>query len=250
MPDTFIPLSEVEWVEQLVCDRYKVKVPKFLVDAHKWWGWWEKERFASMEKNLKQRDILFDIGAETGWISAIYAQFVGAENMCLFEPTPEVWPTIKATWKENDLPTPLYACWGLVSNVDGPPMPVTWGSISVRGWPACAYDKVLLENVKYNHIDEDAHHRPQITLDRFIEVTGIQPSAITIDVEGAELLVLQGAKNTLQTVRPLVWVSLHEGLTRPGVEPKNQDVINFMAKQGYDGTLLGVDHETHYLFRP
>lgn len=64
MPDTFIPLSEVEWVEQLVCDRYKVKIPKFLADYNQWWGDWEKERFRSMEENLKRGDILFDVGAE------------------------------------------------------------------------------------------------------------------------------------------------------------------------------------------
>lgn len=252
MPDVFKPLAEVEWVEQLVCDRYKVKIPTFLANAHDWWGSWEKERFASMEQNLKYGDILFDIGAETGWISAIYAQFVGAENMCLFEPTPEVWPAIRATWLKNYMLYPKSTCCALVSDTDrdNVTLRIELDDPVPGHWPSAAYGESLLENVKYNHIDEDWERRPQITLDSFVGLTNIEPRGITIDVEGAELLVLLGAKQTLQTLRPLVWVSLHEGLTRPGVNPKNDDVINFMARQGYDGTLLATDHEAHWLFRP
>jgi FkbM family methyltransferase len=245
MPDTFIPLSEVEWVLQMVCDRYKVMIPKFLADYNQWWGDWEKARFASMEKNLKKGDILFDIGTENGWVSAIYAQFVGGKNMCLFEPVPENWPNIKATWDANDLGMPAATCWALVGDSDITAIPFT------EHWPETCNSMDLIANTKFRHIDENAHNTPQCSIDWFVWATCIKPKALTIDVEGAELLVLQGASHTLREIRPLVWVSLHEGyINRPGVHILDQDVMNFMNAMGYDDEFLGADHERHFLFRP
>ena len=250
MPDFFKPLSEVEWVEQLVCDRYKVKIPKFLADYHNWWGWWEKARFSSMEENLKPGDILFDVGAEVGWISAIYAQFVGAENMVLFEPVPENWKNLRTTWEQNGLSLPRLTACGLLSNEEKLSF-----VCNDRAWPEEAKGDLLIESVKYRHIDENAHNSPQTTIDRLVEhgafIGQLRPNAITIDVEGAELIVLQGAKQTLLDTRPLVWVSLHEGwVNRPGVDPKDQDVLDFMQGLGYSAEKLGVDHESHVMFRP
>ena len=92
MPDTFIPLAAVQFVEQLVCERYRVKIPKFLAEAHEWWDSWEKERFASIQENLREGDILFDVGAETGWISAIYAQFVARTTCACLNLVPKCGP--------------------------------------------------------------------------------------------------------------------------------------------------------------
>ena len=245
MPDTFIPLSEVEWVEQLVCDRYKVKIPKFLADYNQWWGDWEKERFRSMEENLKQGDILFDVGTEIGWQSAIYAQFVGAQNMCLFEPCPELWPNIKATWEANSLPMPRIMAQDFVT--DKPRGTFTW---NLGAWPPASESGMLLVNTKFQHLDENPETDAG-DLDVFVKCQKITPDAITIDVEGWELSVLRSAERILQFRRPLVWVSLHEGwVNRPGVDPKDQDVLDFMQGLGYSAEKLGVDHESHVMFRP
>ena len=248
MPDTFIPLSEVEWVEQLVCDRYKVKIPKFLADYNQWWGDWEKERFRSMEENLKRGDILFDVGAEIGWQSAIYAQFVGAENMCLFEPCPELWPSIKSTWEMNGLSIPKLCTVGFLS--DAGQMTNSWWN---NGWPPEGREEKLLTNTKFQHVDENPETQ-QMRMDDLVACTKFVeciPCAITIDVEGWELAVLKGAEKTLREHRPLVWVSLHEGfVSRPGVDPKNIDVHDFMASCGYEHRHLGVDHESHEMYIP
>lgn len=249
MPDTFIPLSEVEWVEQLVCDRYKVKIPKFLASAHLWWGDWEKERFRSMEENLKRGNVLFDVGSEIGWQSAIYAQFVGPENMVLIEPCPELWPHIKATWKANGHENPRSTVIGFLSDKIYDPQNGFKGEH--RGWIPQANREKILANTKFYHIDENSEDIGQSSLDWLVDISGVIPSAITIDVEGAELKVLQGARRILEDQKPLVWLSLHEGfVNRPGVDPKNDDVHALMASLGYAGEKLGVDHEEHWLFRP
>ncbi len=248
MPDIFKPLAEVQWVEKLVAGRYKVKVPSWMETAHDWWPDWEVARFRSMEENLKKGDILFDVGTETGWISAIYAQFVGAEYMCLFEPTPELWPAIRATWQQNGLATPKTGCCALVSDVD---VKVGGdGSMMIGCWPDAASGELLLENVKYNHINEDCHRRDQITVDYFVERTEIEPRAITIDVEGAEFQVLRGAEKTIRRCRPLIWVSIHEAFMVDRYKIWPSTLRLFMESCGYHPTFLAEDHEGHWFFQP
>ena len=51
--------------------------------------------------------------------------------------------------------------------------------------------------------------REQVTLDKYVADKKIAPDIIKIDVEGAEVSVLAGAKRTLQTFRPLIYLSVH-----------------------------------------
>jgi len=51
--------------------------------------------------------------------------------------------------------------------------------------------------------------RPQTTLDAFCQQREIRPDVIKMDVEGAELAVLEGAREVLSEARPLLIVSVH-----------------------------------------
>lgn len=169
--------------------------------------------------------------------------------MCLFEPTPELWPHIKATWEANGLTCPRESFCGFV----GDTQQYYLGGVECwsNRFPDEAYASELLLNTKFSHMDEDERKTPRTTIDAFSEFVKMIPRAITIDVEGWELAVLKGAEKTLREHRPLVWVSLHEGfVSRPGVDPKNIDVHDFMASCGYEHRHLGVDHESHEMYIP
>lgn len=49
----------------------------------------------------------------------------------------------------------------------------------------------------------------QITIDDFCGERDIRPEVIKIDVEGAEIAVLRGAKRVLESLRPIVYLSVH-----------------------------------------
>lgn len=49
----------------------------------------------------------------------------------------------------------------------------------------------------------------QITLDRFCADRNISPELIKIDTEGAEVMILLGAKNVLKKNRPVLYLSVH-----------------------------------------
>jgi FkbM family methyltransferase len=256
----FIPLDQVQWKTVRFLERpdesfeYEFILPEPLAS---WdvFAVWERERFHSMRDNLSQGDVLFDVGTEQGWCNLIYASFVGPDNMVLIEPTPEFWPNIQATWDKNyaGVGEPLRMYDGLFSDKttetrSGEGADPFWEKLAV-GWPDVA-NGPLIDRNKYQYVHEHSDGIPEIRLDDFVTRAGVVPDALTLDVEGAELLVLKGAEQTLRTYRPKCWVSVHPDLGEEhyGVVPA--DVHDFMSDLGYRGTFLAEDHEQHWFYEP
>lgn len=202
---------------------------------------WEFERFQSLQENLKYGDVFFEIGAEHGWMSAVIArEFVGAENMVLFEPSVEFWPNIRKTWEYNGLNEPLGCYEGFVgAQTTGQP---------ASGWPESA-DANAPETRGLAYRTLGVSEIQTVTIDDYVRVTGHIPRAINIDVEGAEGIVISGAIETLKTHRPLVWVSIHPDLMERDHNTNKEEFLTTMSELGYEDEFLGTDHEEHYLFR-
>jgi FkbM family methyltransferase len=60
--------------------------------------------------------------------------------------------------------------------------------------------------------------KEQVTLDSFVEKNGCIPGLIKIDVEGAEINVLRGAKSVLREYHPEIIISVH---------PKHLEVLGY-----------------------
>ena len=70
------------------------------------------------------------------------------------------------------------------------------------------------------------------TLDAICD--GLFPDVIKIDVEGAELMVLQGAEELLDRAAPTLVIAVHPGPMRTlGAAPA--DLITFLEERGYSG---------------
>lgn len=220
---------------------YEITVPDWLA-AWDVFGDWEVARFDSMRDNLQNGDVLFDIGAEIGWQSVIYAKMVGPENIVLVEPSGDLWPNIMGTWYNNFLQAPLACYYGLFSGKT-----TSKFVLAKRLFPVEAEGN-LVHELSYVYIHEHAARMPAITLDDYVKLTSIVPAALTIDVEGAELLVLQGAENTLTENDLKVWVSVHPELSLRNYLITNELLHLYMTSLGYVGEHLGTDHEEHWLF--
>lgn len=206
------------------------------------WDYWEAERIYSMRKHLKQGDIFFDIGTEQGWCNLVYAQIVGGENMVLIEPTKEFWSNIKTLWEKNRDDRPLAFYDGLFSNITNDDRK------AFNHYPESSYGDLIDRN-KYQYIHENTDGVPEMRLDDFVARTGIVPNVLNIDVEGAELLVLKGAEQTLKTHKPKIYLSIHDDLGRKDYQTTPDDTINFLTELGYKGTHLATNHEAHWYFR-
>lgn len=202
---------------------------------------WERERLASMRAHLRPGMVLYDIGVEHGWLSAVYGAWCGYENMVLVEPSPEFWPNIKGVWDYNRFPAPL-ACYQAFAGDTRDGHPVN------EIWPACS-DGPEVDGMAYRYLTEHTSTVQTITMDEIADDV-YPPDAITIDIEGAELVALRGALRILAQDRPLVWVSIHEDLMERNFGHDHRDLHHFMHAFDYDGEYIHTDHEQHWLFTP
>lgn len=256
-PEQTVPVESVKWelvkIHKLNTDgpaenhpyAHSLLLPDFLA---KWdvWDYWERERFDSMIRTLTSSDVVFDIGTEFGWWTALLAKVTSA-HFVLMEPTPEFWPGIKAVWEKNRLPQPLATAFALIGDTN------KLEGIDMGGpgrWPACAETGQMIDKIAYRylHDEEDVASTPMITLDRFVEKSGIVPTALTMDTEGAEILILRGAEKTLRTHHPIIWASLHPDLAIRDGYGDVQNVHDFLGGLGYSGEWLATDHEEHWVF--
>ena len=250
----FTPIDQVKWrqvkylKEPLTASpehakyKYELVLPEPLAS---WdvFDYWEKERIASMEQHLKHGDVLYDIGTEQGWCNLVYASIVGPENIVLVEPTPEFWPNIYYTWYRNfnDQPRGFYA--GLFSDKTTDRL----FNFKPNKWPESILHDLIDRN-KYQYIHANNQNIPEIELDDYVAISTIIPDAITMDVEGAELLVLRGAKFTLETYKPKCWISIHPDLGERDYGILANQTIKFMTDLGYKAEFLAEDHEQHWYF--
>ena len=76
---------------------------------------------------------------------------------------------------------------------------------------------------------------PVTTLDDFFAGRSLQPNFLKIDVEGHELAVLQGARQTLKKHRPTILVEC-EARHRPDGDVR--PVFEFLQSLGYGGSFF------------
>lgn len=211
------------------------------------WPWWEAGRLAAMAAVVGPTSVVWDVGAEEGDFPALWASW-GAE-VVLAEPNSRVWPNIAAIWRANRLRPPLL-CWpGFLADTDAEMVRNTV-PVPLRGWPACA-DGPVIGDHGFCRVEERPD-LPTTTIDRLVSVGVTPPTVVTIDVEGAELLVLDGARRTLLDHRPEVFVSIHPEFMahHHGTLDGVCAVRAFMAEFGYDEQFLAIDHEHHWWFEP
>jgi FkbM family methyltransferase len=224
-------------------DKWSVKLPEFLsvmqVDQVKFW---EKERLAHMYTAIRPNDVVLDIGSAWGDMSVLYALW-GAK-VVLVEPSPGFWPLIKNIFDENNVKPS--ACFpALVSNEN---IPDPRGlNISEDGlWPCDAYGKIPeTTEVGFSHLNE----KPHISVMKIDDMGLEHVDVITIDCEGSEFEIIQGAEKTLKKDSPILFVSVHPEFMWREHHHSPDDFHVMLTKMGYDGTYLSFDHEQHYLYK-
>lgn len=247
----------------VINDRWTLLLPEHRAARPEWATGWEVARINSMHANLRAGDVVIDVGAEEGDLSALWASW--GCGVVLVEPNPRVWPNIRAVFDANRLSHRVAGCFaGFASDrtvLDPPNLDIPEGERG--GWPECAYGPVIGDH-GFRHLAQEADATPQITLDDLcvrhlgpgergpggtLRALAV-PSALTIDVEGAELVVLRGAARLLAEGGPLVWVSVHHEFMGDMYGHSFADIAELMGGYGYTGRLLGEDHEEHWLFCP
>lgn len=232
----------------LINDKWKIVLPEHRSTSLVW-SQWEKERNLALNKNIKEGDVLIDVGSESGDLPCMFSMW-GAE-VFMIEPNPLFWATIKQIWGMN-AQTPLGCFAGFASNKDVQPTDLLESPFRIPGdglWPGCAFMDAH-QNNDFRNVLERAHDTPQTTIDSLVfnDTKILAPSIINIDCEGAEWEVLKGAADTLDVHMPLVFVSVHPEFMVNDYGYTKEDLLFWMSELGYEAELLAIDHEHHYSF--
>jgi FkbM family methyltransferase len=175
----------------------------------------------ALTKLLHAGMTFYDVGANVGFYSLIAARVVGATgNVFSFEPLPENVVSLQNNAKRNGFDHLHIFPFALGrSNEEAPFFTSerpTWGRLGSTGRKPDKY--VTNIRVLVRRLD-DLVSEQHLSL----------PDLIKIDVEGAELDVLEGARETIESKRPILVVELHG---------TNEQVGHFLDTVGYHGVPL------------
>jgi FkbM family methyltransferase len=148
---------------------------------------------AFLAAHLRPGDVFYDLGANIGFYATIAARIVGPRgHVYAFEPHPESAAAVERNARLNDLRnvTPVAAA---VSDRDG------------------RLTLSLAESSATHRLGDGAGVEVDVVaLDSWRERSGARPPALVmIDVEGAELDVLEGMRDILRHSRPVVCCEVH-----------------------------------------
>jgi FkbM family methyltransferase len=187
--------------------------------THKCWlGAYEHKKAKLFANHIDSGNTVFDVGAHVGFYTILAARRTGSGGeVAAFEPLPRNVEFLRRHVHLNKLSN-VTVVQAAVAESDGS----SGFSIS--------------ESFFEGYLDERGPVQVQtVSLDTFVEAGNARlPNVIKIDVEGAELEVLKGARRVLTSARPIIFVATH-----------GQDVhracCSFLSSMGYSVAPIDTD---------
>lgn len=188
-------------------------------------GFYEKEEFDMVMDILSYLDkgsVVFDVGANLGWYGINAKKRYLSYQMHFFEPVPNTYQRLKKNLELNDIEDCYSNCFGLSNETKEIEFfydVVASGASSMADLRELDTTQRIFVNMK--------------TMDEYVEEKGIQRlDFIKCDVEGAELLVYEGGRKTIQTYKPIVFSEmLRKWSAKFDYHPN--DIIDFFGALGY-----------------
>jgi FkbM family methyltransferase len=160
---------------------------------------------------LKPGDCFYDVGAHIGFYSLIAARLVGqAGHIIAFEPDPDNAETLRENAAKNGFLGVCVVC-AAISDKDE----VVRFHRSTHNDPSRMSGMVMRENLLGIRESEILSCRA-VSLDSFCS-SHQTPNLVKVDVEGAELQVLEGARYLLRQKKPVLIIEVHDQQNLPTV---------------------------------
>ncbi|HZU61961.1 MAG TPA: FkbM family methyltransferase, partial [Solirubrobacteraceae bacterium] len=175
----------------------------------------------ALVRHLGDGGVLYDIGANVGFFALLGARLAGRPDglVYAFEPAPANVRAIQANATLNQMPNIV----------------VVPRAVGARSGVARLQ---LVEDQSWSKLEEYGAHPEteqvidveMVSIDQWLGENGLRPpTVIKIDVEGAELAVVEGMRDTLAEHRPAIICELHE---------TQREFVHAMEDLGYRTTNL------------
>ena len=162
---------------------------------------WNPDEYAAFRRDVRDGDVVLDIGANLGAYTLLFGQWVGdSGRVYAFEPAPDARRGLAQHVVMNDVAARVVVRPEAVSAEAGTARFLASGTSGANRLAARA--------------GADGTEVVTTTVDVFCASLGLRPRLIKVDVEGAELDVLRGARQTIAAGgRDLrLYVEMHPGL--------------------------------------
>lgn len=162
---------------------------------------WNADEYDAFRRDVRPGDVVFDVGANLGAYTMLFAQWVGATGRVVaFEPAPAPYAGLSRLLEANALSARVTLINAAVSASEG------FGTFLGDGVDGASR---LVRAPRAGTLDV-----PTVTIDAVCRREGVMPRLLKIDAEGAELDVLRGARDTIAAGGPAlkVYVEMHPHL--------------------------------------
>jgi len=210
-------------------------------------GYGDEEFFVGkFTESLKTDDVIFDIGASVGLITAHAAVFAKQGQVIAFEPDPETMERLKYNVSLNDISNVVFVSWAVSDSA---------GEVSLFTDGASGKAPTLREQINREGAPKNQVTVQMRTLDDEISNGSLPlPTVLKIDIEGAEVLCLRGAQKLLSGQlgeKPrLIFLELHPEFL-PSFGAHGEEVHNFVLNHGYSMVWEQKrDAQIHYCYQP
>jgi len=168
-----------------------------------WLGIYEPDLQRVIKDLVKPGWVVYDVGANIGYISLLLAQAVqDSGHIYAFEALPDNFTRLQTNIRLNSLEDRITALHAAVIDASKP--------VTFMVGPSNGMGKVVGSAGRQEVVYEQTLTVPGISLDETVYQTGHPaPQAVKMDIEGGEVLALPGMRRVLQEAHPLMLLELH-----------------------------------------
>ena len=168
-----------------------------------WLGTYEPKVQSVILREVRKGDIVYDIGAHTGFYSLLFCARVGSQGQVhCFEPLPQNVEILRRQLKVND--------FGHVATVVSSAVTSETGTVLFHISASSSMGTLLTDPQKQaQRTRVDA-----IRLDDYVARGNRPPDLIKMDIEGSETEAVSGMLETLKNKRPKIIIEFHSDQTK------------------------------------
>ena len=185
----------------------------------------EPELYAVLCRLIKKDNVFIDIGANIGIFSLMASDVAGPNgSVVVVEPNPVTFGFLAEIIAHNKTFDNIIMLQLAISD-----------SLGLLPLQLNGDDSILMERASLIHREAGARIVNVFTnrLDNILPAN-VKPDIMKIDVEGAELEVLDGSRGTIEAAKPMVCIEVH-GLYFDHPEKHVEAVFSFFESVGYQG---------------
>jgi FkbM family methyltransferase len=166
---------------------------------------WNPDEYEAFRAAVSPGDVVIDAGANVGAYTVVFAQWVGPEgHVYAFEPDPAAAEGLRRHVELNAVSRQVTIVPAAVSDGREARLRLSIGASS-------GISRVVADDGRSGAAGLEVE---AASLDQFCAERGVKPNVIKIDVEGAELAALRGARRTIAAAGPslALFVEFHPQL--------------------------------------